>query len=129
MKTILVDAINAFVIKEHGIFEKMHQLLESYPNSKIILTSANDEQMKMFGLDHMPYEVFTLKHDPEKADPAYYQAMLQHFSLSPEQVVYFEHKQEAVKSAASVGIHTYYYNPDTKDLVGLKKFLNESLGV
>ena len=69
MKTILVDAINAFVLKGEGIFTQMHELLEQYPNKKIILTGANDEQLKKFGLDKMPYEVFTLKHDPEKTDP------------------------------------------------------------
>jgi len=38
MKTILVDAVNALVIEEHGIFKKMYDLLETYPNTKIILT-------------------------------------------------------------------------------------------
>lgn len=65
MKTILVDAIDAFVIEEGGefkIFKKMQDLLETFPNRKIILTGANDEQFKEFGLDKMPWEVFTLKH-------------------------------------------------------------------
>ena len=81
MKTILVDAINTFVIKDKGIFEGMHKLLEQYPNRKIILTNADDEQMGKFSLDKMPYEVFTLKHNPEKTDPKYYEKMLEHFSL------------------------------------------------
>ena len=55
----------------------MQVLLDSFPNRKIILTGANDEQFKEFGLDRMPYEVFTLKHDPEKTDSQYYQLMLQ----------------------------------------------------
>jgi hypothetical protein len=38
MKTILVDAINAFVLKDNGIFQEMYRLLEEYPNNKIILT-------------------------------------------------------------------------------------------
>ncbi|KKU10956.1 MAG: hypothetical protein UX14_C0006G0001, partial [Parcubacteria group bacterium GW2011_GWF1_45_5] len=62
MKTILVDAVNAFVIESEGsfkIFKEMHDLLETFPNRKIILTGANDEQFKQFGLNTMPYEVFT----------------------------------------------------------------------
>lgn len=43
MKTILVDAINALVLKGEGIFNKMYKMLEQYPNRKIILTGANDE--------------------------------------------------------------------------------------
>ncbi len=69
MKTILVDAVDTFVIEGEGIFREMHDLLETFPNRKIILTGANDEQFKEFGLDKMPYEVFTLKHNPEKTDP------------------------------------------------------------
>jgi len=53
--------------------------------------------------------------------------MLQHFSLSKDEVVYFEHNPEAVKSAESVGIKSYYYDPEKKDLEALKKFLTENL--
>ena len=127
MKTILVDAINAFVIKDEGIFQDMYDMLEQYPNKKIILTGANDEQMEKFGLDKMPYEVFTLRHDPEKTDPQYYETMLNHFELTKDDVVYFEHSEEAVMSAESVGINTYHYDKDTKDLDGLKDFLDENL--
>lgn len=83
MKTILVDAVYAFVMEKSGgfkIFKEMHSLLESYPNRKIILTGANDEQFKIFGL----------------------------------------------KSAESVGIKTYHYDNDKKDLAGLKKFLGKN---
>lgn len=128
MKTILVDAIHALVIKDEGIFEEMHQMLEEYPNKKIILTGANDEQMEKFGLNKMPYEVFTLKHDPEKADPSYYTSMLQKFSLDATDVIYFEHDADAVKSAESVGIKTFHYDKDKQDLVALKVFLDENLG-
>jgi HAD superfamily hydrolase (TIGR01509 family) len=127
MKTILVDAINTFVIKDEGIFEDMQKMLETWPNRKIILTGANDEQMTQFGLDKMPYEVFTLKHDPEKTDPSYYKIMLKHFDLKPEDVIYFEHSEEAVKSARTVGINSYYYDKDAKDLAALKKFIDENL--
>jgi HAD superfamily hydrolase (TIGR01509 family) len=127
MKTILVDAVDAFVIKGRGIFEEMHTLLETFPNRKIILTGANDEQFLTFGLDKMPYEVFTLKHNPEKTDPKYYETMLKNFSIVPGEVIYFEHNPDAVKSAESVGIKTYYYDSDKKDLESLKQFLTSSL--
>jgi hypothetical protein len=55
MKTILVDAVDAFVIEGEGIFKEMHDLLETFPNRTIILTGANDEQLKKVGLDKMPY--------------------------------------------------------------------------
>lgn len=130
MKTILVDTVYCFVIDNKGtfvIFNEMHNLLETFPNKKIILTGADDEQFKKFGLDKMPYEVFTLKHKPEKTDPKYYETVLKHFSLTKDEVVYFEHDAKAVKSAKLVGINSYHYDNEKKDLTGLKKFLDENL--
>lgn len=127
MKTILVDAINAFVIQGEGIFKEMYEMLEQFPNPKIILTGADDEAMVKYNLKEMPYEVFTLKHNPEKSDPKYYKIMLEHFNLQPQDVVYFENKEEAVKSAQSVGINTFHYDKNKKDLAVLKKFLETNL--
>lgn len=127
MKTIIVDAVDCFVSNTGEIFEEMHALLQAYPNKKIILTGANDEQFERFGLDKMPYEVFTLKHDPEKTDPEYYNEMLEHFDLGMDDVVYFEHNPEAVRSAELTGITSYYYDNNVKDLQSLKRFLDENL--
>ncbi len=127
MKIILVDAVHCFVSKEGQIFKEMHDLLETYPNKKILLTGANDEEYKKFGLEKMPYEVFTLKHNPEKVNPKYFEMLLAHFNFAVKDVVYFEHNPEAVKSAESVGIKTYFYDTDTKDLISLKKFLDDNL--
>ncbi|MBI2097524.1 MAG: HAD hydrolase-like protein [Candidatus Vogelbacteria bacterium] len=127
MKTILVDAVDCFVSDTGEIFNAMQELLDDYPNIKILLTGANDQQFQKFGLDKMPYEVFTLKHNPEKTDPKYYETLLERFKLSKDSVVYFEHNPEAVKSAQSVGIKTHYYDPDKKDLKALKDFLTQNL--
>jgi hypothetical protein len=81
MKTILVDAVYCIVSPEGEILEDLYKLLETYTNKKIILTGADDEQFIKFGLDKMPYEVFTLKHNPEKTDPLYYTKMLDYFNL------------------------------------------------
>jgi len=84
-------------------------------------------QIEKFGLNKMPYEVFTLKHDPEKTDSKYYEMMLKHFSLDAKDVTYFEHNEDAVKSAQSVGINTFHYDKNAKDIDALKKFIDESL--
>jgi HAD superfamily hydrolase (TIGR01509 family) len=126
MKTILVDAVDTFVIEGEGIYKPLHDLLETYPNRKIVLTNANDEQMVEFGLTDLPYELFTLKHNPDKPNPTYFKTMLEHFNLKADDVVYFEHNPEAVKSAESVGITSYYYDPEKKDLAALKEFLDQT---
>lgn len=128
MKTILVDAVDTLVIEGQGVFKEMQDLLDTFPNKKIILTNANDEQFKEFGLDkNMPYEIFTLKHHPDKTDPVYFEKMLKHYDLNSSDVIYFEYNPEAVKSAESVGIKSYIYDPDKKNLVELKKFLEQAL--
>lgn len=130
MKIILVDAVYTFVIENEdgfSIFEPMQKMLDELPNTKIILTNADYERFKKYGLDKMPYEVFTLKHNPEKTNPKYYEKMLEHFGLDKEDVIYFEHNEDAVKSARSVGIITHHYDKDKKDLESLRRFLADSI--
>jgi HAD superfamily hydrolase (TIGR01509 family) len=127
MKTILVDAVDTFIIEGEGIFKEMHVLLETYPSRKIILTNADYEATNKFDLNGMPYEVFTLKHEPEKTDPRYYKTMLAHFGLNAGNVLYLEHSLEAVKSARSIGILTYHYDSERKDLKALKQFIDANL--
>ena len=124
MKTILVDAYQTFVLPETGIFTELHELLETYPNRKMIVTNANDEQMVTFGLVNMPYEMFTMKHEPDKDNPIFFKTLLENYNLKVEDVIYFEHSPEAVKSAESLGIKAYFYDAGKKDLVALKNFLD-----
>jgi len=126
MKTILVDAVGTFVV-DGKINQELFELLESYQNRKIILTNANDEQLVEFGLTNMPYEMFTLKHNPNKDDPEYFNKMLEKYSFLANEVLYFEHDLDAVKSAESVGIKSYFYDSEKKDLEGLKEFLDKNI--
>lgn len=127
MKTILVDAVNTFIINDFVIFQEMYNLLEGYSNKKIIVTNADDKQIIDFGLNKVPYEVFTMKHDPEKTDPRYFEVLMKQYNLKVEDLVYFEHNQGAVESAKSLGIKTFHYNPEKKDLDALKIFLDSSI--
>jgi len=72
------------------------------PNRKIIVTNANDEQLITLGIVNMPYEVFTLKHNPDKIDPKYFETLLNTYQLTADEVIYFEHNNEAVQSAQSL---------------------------
>ena len=130
MKTILVDAVHCFIIEKgekFEVFKDMYELLEKYSNKKIILTGANDEEQKKFGFNQMPYEFFSLKHNPEKTNPEYFNILLSNYNLKKDEVVYFEHSLKAAESARSVGINTYFYDNDKKDLDSLKKFLDDNL--
>lgn len=130
MKTILVDAVYCFIEKaDEGfrIFKSMYEMLETFPNRKILLTGAPDEKIKEYGLDTVPYEYFTLKMNPKKSDPNYYKLMLEYFGLRSDQVVYFEHNTDAIHAAEMVGIQTYAYDEKKHDVSALKKWLLERL--
>jgi len=126
MKTILVDAWNTFV-KEEWINLKMQELLDSFSNKKIILTNANEEEKKKFGIVDMPYPVFSLSHNPNKTEDWYYEKMLDFFWLKNEEVVYFEHNKDAIEKAEEIWIKAFYYDKDKKDLPALGKFLEENM--
>lgn len=132
MKTILVDAVNTTIIKDaSGNFVKykeLFELLDYYPNTKLIVTNANDEQMVAFGLNDVPYQVFTMKHNPDKQDPLYFKTLLKEYNLLPSDFCYFEHNPDAVASARSLGIAAYHYDKVAKDILGLKRFLDEECG-
>ena len=80
----------------------MYELLEKYKNKKIVITNANDEQIEKHSIDKLPYEYFTMKHNPDKIDPIFYETFLQKYNLNSTDVIYFEHNKEAVESARSV---------------------------
>ena len=120
--------MESLVIAGEGIYEPLHELLETYPNRKIVLTMAPNEKMEAWGLNDLPYEVFTSRLNPKKREPTYYETVLKHFSLGAEGVVCFEHDPEAVESARSVGITTYLYDCAERDLGALKEFLDSHLG-
>ncbi|MBU2904392.1 MULTISPECIES: hypothetical protein [Arenibacter] len=125
MKTILVDAWNTFVT-EKGTDYDLKKLLDTFPNPKIILTNASKQECITYGIVNMPYEVFSLEHNPNKTNKAYYLKMLSRFNLKPTEVVYFEHNAEAVNSASSVGIKTFPYKMED-GLDGLGIFLKNNL--
>ena len=125
-KVILVDAWNTFVI-EDGMNKEMYEMLEKFSEQKIILTNANDEQLAKLGIVDMPYEVFTMKHSPDKVDPIYYETLFEKFNLMPESVIYFEHSDEAVVTAKSLGINVHWYDKDVKDINALEVFLKNNI--
>lgn len=127
MKTILVDGISGLILKDGTLFTEMYDLLETYPNPKLVLTGANDEEWKEFNLDISPYEVFTLKHNPEKTDPKYFEILLEKYHLEPSDVIFFEHNPTAANTAASIGIKTYFYDHNAHDIEALKNFFDSTI--
>ncbi len=121
-KIILIDAYHC-LFNEDGISNELLDILESYPNKKIVLTNADDEQMVKFGINKSPYEVFTLKHDPNKTDDGYYKKMLEYFQMKPSECIYIEHDIKAILKSRESGIESFHYQ---KDLKKVKEFISQS---
>jgi hypothetical protein len=78
MKTILVDAVNTFLV-DGKINIEMKAMLDTFPHRKIIVTNANPDEQITYGLINMPYEMFSLSHSPNKPDPLYFKTLLQKY--------------------------------------------------
>ena len=126
MKTILIDAIDTFIVDD-AVFTEMQELLDSYPNPKMVVTNADYEEGSDSIFNRLPYPVYTMRHNPDKTDPAYFVALFSHLGLTKDDVVYFEHNPEAVASAQSVGIESYRFDDTKRDLSALKEFLDAAV--
>ena len=108
MKIILVDAWNTFV-KERKINKELYKILEGFPNKKIILTNANQNERIDYGIIEMPYIVFSLNHNPEKTDPKYFEILCEKYKLNLDDLLYIEHNKKAYETAISLGIKSFLY--------------------
>jgi len=122
-KIILVDGINCLVDGGGNVNTELKDYLDSLPNKKIVLTNAPLEKCKSCFKDIKDYEIFTLEHKIEKIDSDYYGTFLKKYNLDSSNVIYFEHKKEAVKSAEKVGIKSFYYKGNLEDL---RNFVNDN---
>lgn len=126
MKTILVDAWNT-LITDKGVDSEMKELLDQFPNPKVIVTNANAEEQTAFGMVNLPFPLYTMNHHPDKTDPYYFDSLLKDYELQAEDTIYFEHNADAVASAASVGIQAYWFDKSERDLDKLREFIKTSL--
>ncbi|MCF7872069.1 HAD-IA family hydrolase [Candidatus Woesearchaeota archaeon] len=122
-KTIFVDAVHTLVDEKGNVNIELKKFLDSLPNKKIVLTNAKKElHTKLFS--KINYEIFTQEFNPSKENPKYYETLLKKYALKSENVIYFEHGEEAKKSAESIGIKTHLYN---QDIPKVKEFLKKEL--
>ena len=81
-----------------------------YSNKKLILTNATSLEQEELGIINMPYEVFSLCHNPEKTDPLYFKTLCKKMNFKKENLLYIEHNNDALESARSFGINSFLFN-------------------
>jgi FMN phosphatase YigB (HAD superfamily) len=115
MKTILVDAWQTLITPK-GINRELYEMLESFPNPKIVVTNANPEEQERFGINLQPYPVFTCSHNPDKSETGYFKNLMRQYNFSISDLLYFEHSEIAVVSAQSLNIRTFWYDTEKNDV-------------
>jgi FMN phosphatase YigB (HAD superfamily) len=55
-----------------------------------------------FELVDLPYDMYSMEHEPDKTDELYFKSLLEKFNLQAQEVVYFEHNLESVAAASSL---------------------------
>lgn len=112
-KILLVDAVRTVIssdveynIDTRGLNKDLADFLKSLPNRKIVVTNAPGvklEKIKRYLSDY-DFQVYSLENNPGKTDPEYFKKLLADFDLKVEDCFYFDHKQENLDAARSIGI-------------------------
>ena len=123
MKIILVDAWNT-LIKEKKIDNDLFKILESFSCKKIILTNASEKEKKKFGIINMPYDVFSLNHNPEKTHSKYFEILISKYDLNLNDLYYIEHNIKAYNTATLFGIKSLHYDGNN---LKVRTFLENNL--
>jgi len=110
-KTILVDAIHTLYIPEHGFDQKMVNILKRYKNPIIITTNMKLDDLEKHPLLGLGYQIFTREGDPNKRDPEYWKKLLDHYGLTINDVIAFDHNPEVKESAYDAGVVTQLIEP------------------
>lgn len=121
IKAIIGDAMHCLINKETQEINKVQAEMLKETGLKIIIsTNSNPKKVKEI-LKNYDFEIFSLEKDPDKSNPEYFEKLLKKYSLNPGEVIYFDHKEDNIKSAKKVGIKVELYENDKKTSQFIKK--------
>ncbi len=115
IKAILVDAIYCLFDKDRNLNKELFSILSNYPTKLIIVANAdlNDNKNKpLTELISDNIDIYTLKNNPDKTRPEYFEKLLSRYNLKPSEIIYFDHSEVNLNSAKKLRIKTELYkNP------------------
>jgi len=117
-KAILVDAINCLIDKKTGLNKELASFLKKTGNKIIVATNADPKEIKL-QLKECNFEVFSLMKSPGKGHPDYFRRLLERHNLNPDEVIYFDHDKDNVRSAEILSIKSdlHQSNSRTKNFI------------
>ncbi len=119
-KVLAIDAVGCLVDFNGKLNNRIQNLIKKFDIKKIVLTNADDRERKIF-LKNVNYEVFSLKHKPEKTNPIYFKKFLSKYRLKSDDLIYIEHDIKACRSARKNGITSHFFDGNYKNLENFLK--------
>jgi putative hydrolase of the HAD superfamily len=86
---------------------------------------ANDNADAMDFLPHMDGGLLSCDYKVIKPDPAFYQILIDEYSLEPEKCVFLDDLEENLKTARKLGIHTILVRDHEQAAADLRSLLEE----
>ena len=124
IKTILIDGINTLFDSERTLNEELLKTINKFNAKKVIVTNIIRKDPKNQTIVKTAKEnnldLFTLEGNPEKTNPKFFKQLLEEFHLNPEEIIYFDHKEENLESAKKAGIkkiQLYKNNKQIKEFI------------
>ncbi len=122
-KTILVDGMFCIYDKEFNVNKHLLKIINSFDVNKILVVNGFMEKGRKTILGN-GFEAFSLEEEGiKKNNPEYFKILMLRFNLRPEELLYFDYKEENVESAKGLGITAAQYKDDEQ----IKEFLEANL--
>ena len=118
-RTIFLDGMHCIYDKDFNINQELLNIVNSFEENKILVVNGFREKgHKVLG---EKFKAFSLEEEGiKKSNPEYFKRLMSKFNLKPKNCVYFDHSEENVKSAESLGIKSFHYKNNNQQI---KQFL------
>ena len=119
---LLADGMNCLYDKNFKINRELLDILNSVNTKKILVVNKNKDKAEdvLKGYD---FEIFSLEDESiNKENKQFFERLIKKYNLSKGEIIYFDHKQENINSAKSLGIKAVLYKNNKQ----IKKFIEEN---
>lgn len=108
--------------EEFNVNQNLLNILNSINCQKILVVNKFREK-GLVSLQGNEFEAFSLEEQGiKKNNPEFFKTLMTKFSLTPENLIYFDHSEDNINSAKELGIKSIHYTGDNDKI---KEFLDE----
>lgn len=109
IKAILIDGMYTLYDKNFILNEELANFISNLKIKKILVVNGNKQKGQELTKNFID-EAFSLENQNiKKENPKYFNEVLNAYNLKPKDVIYFDHKEENIKSAKQISINSFLY--------------------